>query len=560
MLLLFPLFITAGAFSLVLAQDAFDWPSLKPSDAFTWTSCYSDFQCSRLIVPLNYSEPEGEKAVIAVIRLPSPLEGTSTFRGPLIINPGGPGGSGVDVLVLSGRRLPLVLGPQFEFMSFDPRGVSRSTPAVSFFRSDADLASTDFSARGMDANSISPSIDIPRLWAQAQVLGHLAKDRDDTGILSHVTTDNVARDMLEIVRASNETQIQYYGISYGSVLGATFATLFPDKVKRMVLDGKPIRVLDMEAWFTTDISRLALDIDKDLQTFFDGCYKAGPNACAFYAKSPRVIKKNFYAIVKSVRAQPVAVYNDSQYGIVDYSMLQLAVDEALYSPYDQFSTLARGLADLRDRGDGTVIFKLGGGSTFGPTCKATIDNGWQASLAIGCGDAVQNRDTPAELKKYYYQNRHLSPFFMGHFLPERIICSGWQVNTPNHFTGPVGGNTSFPLLLIGNSADPTTPFAGAVKTSKAFKGSVVLKQDSPGVSLILHQSPASQRLLTAYLIGCHIILHTGVLQVLLSRRKIAPEKYCLFRGSGTIRGDRGEVACPTFGNTKTSLALKQVVY
>jgi hypothetical protein len=187
------------------------------------------------------------------------------YRGPVFFNPGGPGGSGILFMTTSGKQVSEVIGPQFDFVSFDPRGMSikvgriashlsllgvgQSTPPARFFTNDAQRQFFDFSANGYDANTTSDvGANIPRLWAQAQVLGHLAEDNDN-GILAHMHTGNVARDMLAMANASGQEKLQYWGISwvndlldffshsmifdrYGTVLGATFATMFPVRNSR----------------------------------------------------------------------------------------------------------------------------------------------------------------------------------------------------------------------------------------------------------------------------------------------------------------------------------------
>ncbi|KAJ7597919.1 TAP-like protein-domain-containing protein [Mycena floridula] len=487
--------IEALRFAVVNAQDpsSFDWTALNPSTALSWVDCYTGLQCTRLQVPLNYSEPTGSTAAIAVIRLPSKLAPSDeNYRGPVLFNPGGPGGSGVDELVASGPALASIIGSQFDLVSFDPRGIGRSTPLADFLTSELAKAFWDYSSNFNVVNHTLSTSSIPRLWAQSQVLGHLAQ-KVDTGILSHITTDNVAHDMLSIVEAHNETQLQYWGVSYGSVLGSTFATLFPDKVGRLIIDG----VLDMDAYFSGRWEAELADTDKVLQVFFDSCFAAGQSACPFYASSSSQIQQNMNALLDSVAAQPVPVHFEptNSYGIVDGATLKFAIKQALYSPYSAFPVLADGLADLAV-GNGTTILGMVSSFTRPPTCNETEDITFDSEIAVSCGDFVKIEDTPAELQTYYESIQNVS-IFADVLLPQRVVCSGWQIHTDS-FKGPTGGNTSFPLLVIGNTADPVTPLRAAVKTSSGFNNSVVLVQDGAG-----HTSLAANSLCTAGYIAAY---------------------------------------------------------
>ncbi|KAJ7598026.1 hypothetical protein C8J56DRAFT_1159731 [Mycena floridula] len=437
----------------VHAQDpsAFDWNALNPSTALAWVDCFMGFQCARIQVPLNYTEPTGSTAAIAVIKLPSTSNGT--YGGPVIFNPGS-GGSPVDLLVENGADLAGVIGSQFDIVSFDPRGVGHSTPAANFLTADLAKAFWDYSPNFNVVNHTLSTSSIPRLWAQSQVLGHLVK-KLDTGILSHITTDNVARDMLSIVEAYNETKLQYWGVSYGTVIGATFATLFPDKVERLIIDG----VFDMEAYFSGRWDPQFADTDKVLQMFFDGCFAAGQSVCPFYASSPAQIHQNMNALLDAVAAQPVPVYDEAtdSYGIIDGAALKSAINQVLYSPYDSFTgftALASGLADLI-LGNGSTILSIVSFWTP-PTCNEAQDNTFDFEFARSCADFVTIEDTPAELQDYYESIQNVSIFVDTTLLPQRVVCSGWKIHTDS-FKGPTGGNTSFPLLVIGNTADPVTP-------------------------------------------------------------------------------------------------------
>ncbi|KAF8160399.1 TAP-like protein-domain-containing protein, partial [Pholiota molesta] len=384
------------------------------------------------------------------------------YRGPVLFNPGGPGGSGVDFVVQLGSQISTVIGPEFDLIGFDPRGIEHSTPIISFFLTDAERAAFDFGPHADDATAF-PDV-LPTQWAQFQALGHLAQDRDTAGILPHVTTDNVARDMLHVVEAHGETQLKYWGISYGTVIGATFAAMFPDKVERLIIDG----VLDMEGYYNTDWANEALDTDKVLQLFFTECNKAGPQACAFYASSPQAISDNLDKLYAQVLAQPAVAYAPTlpAYGAVDHPILKNAILSAFYTPYDSFSSLAQGLADLQN-GNGSILFQLS---------QAHVN---EAVAAISCGDGKEVTDDVQALEAYTQSISNTSSF-SSVVAGVRTMCSGWRIH-PDNFKGrPIMGNTSFPLLIIGNTADPVTPLVGAVKTSKGFPGSVVLTQDSLG--------------------------------------------------------------------------------
>ncbi|KAJ7265165.1 hypothetical protein C8J57DRAFT_1718426 [Mycena rebaudengoi] len=468
------------------AADTFLWDQLTPSQDLEWVQCYSTFQCTRLEVPLDYSDPNVGTAALAIIRLPANVS-EAQYRGPLLFNPGGPGGSGVDSLVANGPSFQAVLGSQsnqYDIVSFDPRGelseypfhlmpllsgcadsgVRYSTPIAAFFETDAERALWNAAAPFASLNASSDAI--PQAWGRAHLLGAIAAQRDASQILKYLTTDNVARDMLQITQKFGFEKLQYYGISYGSVLGATFAALFPDKVERILIDG----VLDPDSWFSANWTIDVTDTDKALQTFFDGCAAAGPDLCAFYKPTVVEIADRLTALTASIRTQPIPVLTPAGYGLVDYSLLRLSVLEALYRPFSLFPTLARGLAAL-ENGDGSMLYSISQEPTFQCDCANNTASPPtdDSTVAIECGDAIEVTDSIEEVTEFYQNAVKTSQF------------AEFSVYREDRFKGPVAAaNTSFPLLLVTTTADPITPKAEALKTQAGFPGSVLLTQDGPG--------------------------------------------------------------------------------
>ncbi|KAJ7152395.1 Alpha/Beta hydrolase protein [Mycena filopes] len=465
---------------LVVGQDlTFPWDQVKPSeDLAEWVQCYSTYQCARLLVPLDYSDPSVGTAALAVIRFPAANVSNANYGGPILFNPGGPGGSGVDALVQIGPEFHLVLGDQYDIISFDPRGVSFSTPRASIFETAAERAVWN---AGSLPTSLNASDDaLPRAWGLAQLEGQLAAQRDTSQIMKYMTSDNVVRDMLRITQKLGYDKLKYYGISYGTVLGAMFAAMFPDKVDRIVIDG----VVDANAWLNANLTIAATDADAVLQAFFDGCVTAGPSLCAFYESTANKIATRLATLTDGLRTQPVPVITSHGYALVDYSLLRSVIFNALYTPYSSFPPLAQALA-LLEGGNGTALYAMLGDVPFECDCAndtaSFTDNGAEAAPAVECGDAVPVKDSIGQLTEFYENAARTSQFVEFFLAGIRVSCSGWRLHRNDTFRGPVAAaNTSFPLLIVANTADPVTPKIGALNTAARFPGSGFFMQDSPG--------------------------------------------------------------------------------
>ncbi|KAJ7083879.1 hypothetical protein C8R44DRAFT_903571, partial [Mycena epipterygia] len=213
-----------------------------------------------------------------------------------------------------------------------------------------------------------------------------------------MTTDNVARDMLRITQKFGFEKLQYYGIP------ATFATLFPDKVGRILIDGAPHSLIIDPYYSHANLTIEATDTDKVLQSFFDGCVAAGPDLCAFYKPTAAEISDRLSALTSSIRAEPVPVITATSYGIVDYSLLRSTLFNSFYTPYSSFGSLAEGLAAL-ERGNGTLLYFLSQEAPFRCDCSNDTApfhlNGAEAATAVECGDAAKVTDSIEQLRAFY---------------------------------------------------------------------------------------------------------------------------------------------------------------
>ncbi|KAJ7704978.1 TAP-like protein-domain-containing protein [Mycena rosella] len=285
--------------------------------------------------------------------------------------------------------------------------------------------------------------------------GELAGERDN-GSLRLMNTDHTAREMLRIVQAHYLDKSQYWGFSYGSILGATFASMFPEHVGRLVIDG----VADAENYFATDWSSSLSDTEKAWSTFLDGCVAAGPAGCPFFSPTAAEISENVDKLYASLRSHPIPVRTPTSFGLVEYSMLRHAIFQSLYFPYATFPLLAQAIADLA-AGNATALFKM----SEKPPFECDYDESQNRFEPVGeGGDAVLCND--GQRIPWAYED------FVAHY----AIMSE---------TSP-------------SSADPATPLNSAHKMSQGFPGSVVLTQDSAGHCSISGPSLCTQKYIQQY--------------------------------------------------------------
>jgi len=478
-------------------QD-FNWTTIIPSSELKWVNCYGRFECGRLEVPLNYAEPEGEKAAVALLKFPSTIPpGKEGYRGPILFNPGGPGGSGVSLLLSRAESLSTIVGDDFDLIGFDPRGIGFTTPGLDPFYSKMEgMIILDRGGRSINASQSA----LGDILSAADMAGSIVESRAKK-VAEHVSTAIVSRDMLSIVKAHGLEKLQYWGFSYGTVLGATFAAMFPDNVGRLIIDG----VVDSPNYYEANWSNNLRDTDRELQILYAACVEAGPNVCPMYDKDVASIGTRVNKILETLKTYPVSFYNDTSdtYGIVDYTVTKRAIFLTLYRPYQIGKPLFAALAAL-EKGNPEPIHELDRGALKKEVLfcdcpripPVPFADGEQITLAIACGEGDPVKNGIDEMREFYDKMAQESTF--ADVWAIHAACSGWKVRSKEIFSGPFEQNTSYPLLIIGNTADPVTPLWNAHKMSKGFKNSVVLTQNSSGHCSLSGTSICTTKAVRAY--------------------------------------------------------------
>ncbi|KAL6890371.1 TAP-like domain-containing protein [Trichoderma evansii] len=513
-----------------------DWASIVPSRDLEYHDCYNGFKCARLSVPLDWRNASDDRlAHIAMIKLPATVpDDDKTFGGTVFVNPGGPGLSGVSYLVERGANVQKLLVDipgtrHYEIVSFDPRGIGRTTPTVNCFRSNeiARLAWTLENHANGPLNSksaISYGLGLRRFHS----LRCQEEDRmrgPDEEALMFVNTPSVARDMVEMVdkidelrkleaakgqqKWQNDTRkfedknatvprLQYIGWSYGSILGNNFASMFPGRVGRMVLDG----VMDPKDYATGTGWRFNThDADKLFEEFWKTCYLVGRNRCPFLKLDGdwKATQERFYKWVDHLDNYPMAIKSSSG-GLMALrgEDVRHIVANALYSPLQHFRPLAIALyegmtgnpARLSKWAD-MEIPKVEDACRSKPNVSTMPEVKEEQGMAVLCSDGqdVSGRNI-AWWEENVSEQRKQSKLMGYLWASIRFSCSAWQFRPNWEFRGPFRSPThsnnldtdrpAAPLLFLSTLLDPVTPLKGTEKAAKNHAGSVVVTQNSLG--------------------------------------------------------------------------------
>jgi pimeloyl-ACP methyl ester carboxylesterase len=438
-----------------------------------WSSCYQRFQCATVRVPLDYDRPRGALISLALIRLPA--SGPGAKIGSIFLNPGGPGGSGVDLVRDAGPALfSSEVRARFDLVGFDPRGIRRSTPLRCFE-----------SLR--EARAALPPFPFPVTPQEERI--QVESDRavaaacEDRGgpILNHMATADVARDMNLLRRAVGDRRLTYAGASYGSYLGATYANLFPKRVRAVIVDA----VLDPIAWATgrrgeSETLPFSTRVRADqgswptLKEFFRLCDRFAAN-CAFSEGDPQ---ERFARLAERLRKDPVVV-PDGQGGTIEvtYNLLVAVTLGAMYEPA-VWPQLAELLAEVE-----TLSRADAGASLLALRTRLGAFQNYPNFVEGGPGVACSETENPDDISAWPRAARESDedfPYFGRPWTWFSSICLPWPGLDADRYMGPFDARTSEPVLIVGNTFDPATRYQGAVRLARLLPNSRLLTLDGWG--------------------------------------------------------------------------------
>ena len=429
--------------------------------ALTWHPCHKRFECARLVVPLDYSRPGAGTISLAVIELPATDEGSTR---DLVTNPGGPGGSGVSFLESSSGAFPADLRARFNLISFDPRGVGGSAPVH---------CSTLTTLRAMLALDPAPTTaaEVRTVIAGVKDFVRACERGTSRAVLDNVSTAATARDMDRLRAALGQQHLDYLGFSYGTYLGTLYAEMFGRRVGDFVLDGAVDPALGTVATETEQ----AAGFQADLDDFFSWC--AGNTACTGELGSDPAA--SYERLVGGLEAgRTITAHLPASEGgtqPVDYGTAAFGIAGALYSPESRpylAAALAHGL-----EGDGSDLAELAL-SFAGVNANGTIENELDAETAIGCVD----RPSPTSLgtiERLAGTLGRASPDFGAIEAWGSLTCRYWPVR-PQGRVGPAHLARPLPILVVGSTHDPATPYRWARALASQLQGSRLLTRDGDG--------------------------------------------------------------------------------
>jgi pimeloyl-ACP methyl ester carboxylesterase len=410
-------------------------------------------ECGVLRVPQDWANSSGQTLDISMLRLPA----TGSRRiGSLLVNPGGPGASGVDLAAYAALLFPPEIRQRFDIVGFDPRGVGRSTQVACV----SDKAKDDLTAADYDPASQAEFDEAVRL---SRDIGKACATKYGA-TLGLFNTEQTARDMDAIRQAVGDPKMTYLGYSYGTLIGAVYAQLFPAKVRALVLDG----AVDPQQDDIAASESQAAGFEKAFDNFAADCKRRG-RACPLGSDT----RGSVNAILTAVRAKSVPGRGgEKRRATAGYAML--AIVAALYSQ-QQWPKLATSLDKLRD-GDPTGVFELAD-SYNERDPDGRFSNQIDANLAVNCADE-KTPPTVEKLRQLQSTWRAKYPLFGAALALSMLGCATWPAKRHPYPTGSAPGAP--PIVVIGTTGDPATPYANAEKLARMLGTGVLLSWDGEG--------------------------------------------------------------------------------
>jgi pimeloyl-ACP methyl ester carboxylesterase len=425
-----------------------------------WKPCVGLY-CTTLTVPIDYANPSAGAIQLAVSR---ELTTHSPKIGEVVVNPGGPGASGIQFLDSAAGFIRTQLGNSFDVVSFDPRGVGSSAPIRCLTSAQLDQW-VAFEADPQSPSAVAEQDQLAKGFAS----GCQAKSG---ALLAHVSTVDTARD-LDVLRAAlGEPKLTYLGFSYGTFLGAIYAQLFPQNVRALVLDG------------AVDPAASAVELDEVQAQGFEVALKSWIANCVTSSKCPlgtsaATAEQRLDAWLATLRAAPVA---GSGGRTLTWSLAVQGIAAALYTVEDWDGlTISIGAAM---KGNGAGLLTLSD-QIDGRQSDGSYDNLVESNMAINCVDRPRLGPIAAYAAAAIAGEKD-GPTF-GQFIGwGNVACAEWPV-APELAPGPISPAGSPPIMVVGTLRDPATPYRWAQALAKEAKGSL-LTYDGDGHTAFLQSS------------------------------------------------------------------------
>ncbi|MGW7364976.1 alpha/beta hydrolase [Streptomyces sp. NPDC054841] len=447
-------------------------PAASQAGALKWTSCatekYPRLECAQLAVPLDHTDPHSRRISLALSRV---RHTARTFQGPLLVNPGGPGGSGRKLAGFVAASLPVKVAAQYDVVGFDPRGVGASKPALN--------------CRPGHFAPVRPDT-VP--GNQELEEANLARARSFTqactakygNVLPHMHTVAMAKDLDLIRQALGATQINYLGYSWGTYLGAVYAKHFPHRVRRAVFDSV---VNPDSVWYD---SNLGQDYGFDARHKAFAAWVAKHDATYRLGSDPARVEAAWYAMRDALRKQPAG----RKVGPAELE--DTFMPGGYYNGYWPY--LAEAFAAYVNDKDSRMLVEAY--KTFGAV-DAEGENGYSVYTAVQCRDAGWPRDWATWRGDNWtvYAKARFSTWNNAWY---NAPCVSWPVE-PLRPTD-VSNQELPPVLIFQATEDAATPFEGGAALHRKLRGSRLVVEDGGGNhGITLGGNACLDRYLTDYL-------------------------------------------------------------
>ena len=425
------------------------------SQEVVWEPCENEFQCAKVTVPMDYDNPDGGTIQIAALRAPS----TGTRTGSLLVNPGGPGASGYDfVKDAATTHFSQSVRDSYDVVGFDPRGVKRSAPVTCLTDAERDEARAKIYDLETDTGLAAARADTKAIADQCA-----AKTGE---VLAHIDTESAARD-LDILRAVvNDSKLNYLGYSYGTFLGSTYASLFPDNVGRMVLDG----AMDPSISSEELTSGQARAFEKAIRAYVASCQQQ--EACPLDGDVDSGVQQ-IRDLIAAVQQTPRTAKDGRT---VNATMFVSGLITPLYN--DQSWPALTQALDAAMTGDVSLMLRLADLGADRSSNGSYTSNSTFAFNAINCLDYPTEAD-PAAMRAEQQRLMQDSPTFGYFFAYGGTSCADWpyeHARTP----APVEYTGESPIVVIGTTGDPATPVEWAASVRKQLGNATLLTWQGEG--------------------------------------------------------------------------------